>query len=438
MRRRLLRAAAVLALVAVLGVVTTRTHRVFDLTAHDSLTLSAQTLSVLDRLDRHVRITAFLRRDEPGRVEAVALLDRYEDAQPHVSWRVVDPDDAPGEVARLGIDPVFGGVALRAGAEVERVPTATEQDLTAALARLARQQVATICFTTGHGEPEFAGAAVLLRREGHIVRVVDLLSAPAIPPQCAALVLAGPTQPLGDALLAALTEWTAAAGKLLVLSDPAASVQLDLRRVLRPFGLAIRRGVVFEGDAAGVIGGDVTAPIVRTYSSGHPVVRRLAPTYFPGVQAVAVDESAEARVPGLTVSRLADTSNASYLETAPVEAEFDPSQDTPGPITVVAAADRSRNDGTRIARTRIVVAGDVDFATDRFLGHAGNATLLARAVEWLTLGEDVAAISPNLPVDRPLALTNARVTYLRVVTAGVVPALFALAGAMVWAARRTR
>jgi ABC-type uncharacterized transport system involved in gliding motility auxiliary subunit len=156
------------------------------------------------------------------------------------------------------------------------------------------------------------------------------------------------------------------------------------------------------------------------------------------VQSVHVDEAAEERVAGLTLSRLADTSETSYLETEPLEAVFDPDDDEGGPITVAAAAEQTRNDGQRVLRTRLVVVGDVDFATDAFLGEAGNATLLVRAVSWLTLDDELLALSPNLPADRPLRLTDARLTYARLLTAGAVPLGFVLAGSLVWAARRAR
>lgn len=435
MRARLLRTAVVLAVIVAVGVVVSRTHRVYDLTEERSLTLTPQTLALLDRLDRDVDVTAVLRRDEPGRVEAAALLDRYRKVNRHLDWEVVDPDDAPGEVARLGVDPVLGGVAVAAGGEVELAASATEQDLTAALARLVRDDDAEVCVTTGHGEAPLLAASALLEGDGYVVRVVDLLADPDVPPSCTAVVLAGPTEPLGAAA-GALADWVAAEGRLLVLTDPVADV--DLQAVLDAYGLGIGRGVVFEGDPAAVVAGDVTAPIVRTYSSGHPVVRRLAPTYFPGVQAIVVDDGAEGRVAGLTVSRLADTSETSYLETEPVEASFDPDDDVPGPITVAAAADRSRNDGQRILRSRVVVVGDVDFAGDAFLGQAGNATFLVRAVGWLTLDDELLALSPNLPADRPLRLTDARIAYARALLAGAVPALFVLGGALTWAVRRRR
>lgn len=125
----------------------------------------------------------------------------------------------------------------------------------------------------------------------------------------------------------------------------------DRRVTSSEFPTRVARGLVFEGDGAAVVAGDVTAPVVRSYSSVHPVVRRLAPTYSPGVQGVDVADDKQT-VRGLTVSRLADTSHTSYLETAPATPSFDPTQDSPGPVTVAAAADRSHNTGSRIARTR--------------------------------------------------------------------------------------
>jgi ABC-type uncharacterized transport system involved in gliding motility auxiliary subunit len=166
-------------------------------------------------------------------------------------------------------------------------------------------------------------------------------------------------------------------------------------------------------------------------------VRGLSPTYFPGVQEVTVDDSAHA--PGLTVSRLADTSNVSYLETEPLVPRFDPAVDSGGPITIAAAADRSRvASETKIARTRVVVVGDVDFATSAFVNEAANGRLLLQAVGWLTLDDELIPLSSSLPKDRPLELTDARVAYARALGVLMVPGLFLVSGGLVWAVRRGR
>jgi ABC-type uncharacterized transport system involved in gliding motility auxiliary subunit len=139
------------------------------------------------------------------------------------------------------------------------------------------------------------------------------------------------------------------------------------------------------------------------------------------------------------VSRLADTSEASYLETRPLEASFDPGDDSPGPITIAAAADRSRVVSERkVARTRLVVVGDVDFATPAIVHQAANQRFLVQTVGWLALDDDLIPLSSNLPEDRPLALTDARVAYARILGIAVVPGLLLVAGALVWATRRRR
>ena len=407
-------------------------HDLLDLTEHDTLTLTAITSDVVRAVERDVRITAYIGRDDAGRVEAVTLLDRYAKLSRHVEVDVVDPDDEPGEVRRFGVDPVLGGVVIQRGEDVELAASATEQDVTSALARIVRGREVTLCLTAGHGERALDEAS--LEAAGYALRPVDLLADTAIPDACDVVAVAGPQADLGDGERA-LARWVADDGKALVLLDPDAAV--DLAPVLEPYGLGVKRGIVFEGDPEATVSGDESAPIIRRYSAAHPVVRGLPPTYFPGVQEVTVDDGV--RVPGLTVSRLADTSEVSYLETAPLEPRFDPGIDTGGPVTIAAAADRSRVESERaVARTRLVVIGDVDFATDAFAGAAANQRLLLQALGWLSLDDDLIPLSSNLPEDRPLALTDARVAYARTLGVLAIPSLFLLGGAITWAARRRR
>ena len=441
MTGRLARLGLLLLAVVVLGVAGSRVGGFIDLTSDKTLSLTDETKRVLDAVHADVKVHAFLARDEPGFAEAHALLDRYRRENRHVSYSVRDPRSSPGEVRRLGVDASTGAVAVTMGDKVQVVQTASEQDVTAAIARLVRGTSPLVCVTTGHGEldPDAPGQdgmtrfAASLRDNGYRLRRLDLLADPAVPSDCRAVVLARPMSPLGPAD-ATLAEYLRNGGRALVLTDPVSNV--ELMPILDPWGLGVHRGVVFEGDVHARFPGDETAPIVSRYSSGNPIVRRLPPTYFPGTQQVTVDEDRFA--PGLTVSRLADTTRLSYLETAPVEARFDPADDVPGPITVAAAADRSRVSGETITRTRLVVLGDADLATDVYVGEAANGRLLVQALDWLTLDENLVAVSAHLPEDRPLRLTDARSRYARFLTAGVVPALFLLAGAMVWAVRRSR
>lgn len=434
---------ATVVLIVVLVTVGDRTRILFDLTEGETLTLSDQTRDIVGSIRRDVEITAFVARDDPARVEAVTLLDRYRRLNRRIDVSVVDPAENPGDAARLDIDPLLGGVVLMTDDRTERAPTPSEGDLTAGLARLLRSEETIVCATAGHGERSFEDetsegmsvAATVLERDGYSTVEVDLLASPSVSDDCTVLLVAAPTGGLGPAVQRAVERWVEDDGRLLLLTDPVSEI-VPLEQLLDDHGLGIERGVVFEGDAANVVGGDVSAPIVTRFPSANPVVRGLPPTFFPLVQEVVVEDTVFDD--GLSTGRLAETSPTSYLEREPLHPDFDPADDRPGPIAVVGAADRSRVDGVDVRRTRIVVTGDVDFATNGAVAEAGNAQLLRQAVAWLSETEDLVAISPNLPTDRPLRLTDARADYALLVSAGLVPGLFILVGVMVWAARRGR
>jgi len=442
MRRRGLLLAAALAAIAVLGFLSDRVHGEVDLTAGHSLSLSRQTKDVLGQVQREVKVTAFLLRGDPSRAQAASLLARYRRRNHWIAYRVLDPTDTPGEAARLDIDPTEGGVALSSRGQVERAPTVTESDLTAGIARLLRHHPATLCIAGGHGEPSvedgagpgLSTLAGLLVTNGYRLQPLDLLVRPAVPPGCDGLVLVNPTAPLGPAQ-SAIADYLAGGGRALVLNDPASTV--DLSPLVQLYGMTVVHGLVLEGDDGARLPDDPLSPVVHDFTSSSPVVRHLAPVVLPTCEAV-LTASDPGR--GLSVAPLASTSRLSFLSRRPRDTgtRFDPAVDVRGPINVGGAADLVANLGGHVRRTRVVALGDSDFATNALVGEGGNARLLVQALDWLTLQEDLVSVSTNIPALRPLSLTEARTRYLRYVTAGVVPALFLLAGGTVWAVRRSR
>lgn len=439
-RRRLLYTVIVLLLLGIADFGLTRVRVVRDLTAERSQTLTQETLEVIGKVKDPVRVHVFFGRGDPDRVNAASLLLRYRQLNRRIDFSLVDPATSPSEAQRFGVDPVFGGIAVVARDQTERAQTPTEQDITAALARLLRGKPSRVCVTKGHGEVDpqstvgdgFAAAVVLLQRNGYEIEVIDLLTNPSIPEGCQVLIIANPQTELGESS-SSVAEYLDATGRALILADPSSSV--DLKPLLDPFGLAVERGIVLEGDPRGRFPDDPTRPVVFEYRPGHPITRRMPPTFYPGAQAVVITDPEKS---GLVVSPLARTSDDSYLEREPLEPAFNSDRDIPGPITVAAAADLSANVGGEVLRTRIVLFGDVDFATNAFVGQAGNSTMLIRALDWVTLEEDLVTVSANLPRVRPIDLTEGRIGYARFLLAGVIPALFLLAGGAVWAARRSR
>ena len=424
-----------------------RARVAWDLTAEGSATLSDETLRVVREVDRRIEITAFFSRDTIGRVEASTLLSRYRKANRRITFRVLDPALAPGEAQRLGVSE-SGSAAVqdvRDPQKVEVAPYTIEIDVTSAIARLVRDVHATVCFSSGHGEPEvsddspagLSGATKLLRDNGYRVRSVDLLTSPRIPDGCAALVVAAPTSALSEDATDAIGAYLRDSGKAFALADPLAPG--DLSVLTRPWGIRFVSGVVVEGEENSHLPQDVTAPIVRRYAGPTPVVRGLGPTFFPGAMGVEARPTDDA---GLSVSEIAYTSALAYLDRED-PGSFDPRQDREGPVALGAAADDSEvvrpgTTGAGIRRTRVLAWGDVDFVTNAFLSDASNSQLWIQGIDWLTQSEDLVTAVPNFPKVRELDLTQARSRYLLLLTAGVIPGLFLIAGGFVWVVRRGR
>jgi hypothetical protein len=438
---------AIVAAVFVLYALVARTGTAWDLTAEGSATLSDETLRVLDKLDRRVQITAFFPHDAIGRVEASTLLSRYRKANRKISFRIVDPTIVPGEAERLGVEEI-GSAAVEDVRDPKNLETAQytiEIDVTSAIARLVRGEQPTVCFTSGHGEAKIAGndqdslsrAASLLRANGYRTRDVDLLVADHVPTPCAALVVAAPTNELEKRARRMVSEYLERSGKALLLADPGSHV--DLTPLSKPWGIRFVRGTVLEGDASAHLPGDVTAPIVTRFSGGSPVVRGLGPVLMPLSMAV---EPTKVDDPGLSAGAIAMTSPLGYLDRDDMS-EFDPKVDVEGPVALGAASDASsvEHAGTskaRINRTRVLAWGDVHFATDAFIADGSNARLWVQGIDWLTQPEDLVTAVPNFPKLRELDLTAARSRYMLFLTAGVVPGVFVIAGALVWVLRRGR
>ncbi len=443
-------AVALLAFVAVVFGVNTALGRVraqWDLTAEGSATLSSETRRVLDAIDRRIEITAFFPRDALGRVEAATLLARYRDENRRITYRILDPELAPGEVQRLGVQEVGSAAVSDVGDpdQIEIAQYTIEIDITSAIARLVRDVQGDVCFAKGHGErsikstdPEGMSQVVeILRANGYKVRTLDLISSPEVPRSCSAVVLAAPTTRIRKEVRGAITDYGRNAGKIMLLADPEADV--DLTPISRRWGITFDDGVVIEGDPSSHLPDDLTAPVVTRYAGGSPVVRGLGPTFFPRTMAVDGRGSDD---PGLTVTEIASTSELAYLDRDDL-GDFDPKIDRKGPVGIGAAADDTEvldptSDRARIKRTRIIAWGDVDFATNAFVNDGANARLWLQGIDWLTQPEDLVTAVPKFPAARELDLTEARSRYMLFLMAGVIPGLFVIAGGLVWAVRRGR
>jgi ABC-type uncharacterized transport system involved in gliding motility auxiliary subunit len=401
-----------LALIGLLAWLSTRYHYQADWTATHRHTLSAASTELLKRLDGPIQISAFARPGEATRVRQPIrdLVRRYQRRKPDITLTFVDPDMEPAKVRQAGVT-LDGELVVEYAGRRQNVQTVSEQALTNALQRLARQGERRIVFLRGHGERNPEGKANYdlgafgrqLKNKGFDLVDRDLAAHPAIPPQTAVLVIAGPQTDLLPGEVAILQHYLDDGGNLLWLGDPGPLHGLD--PLAKRLGIGFRPGVIVDPTTELLRIKNPAFAVVSRYPD-HPVTRGLASvSLFPRAAALAVDPPK-----GWKSSILLRTVARSWSETGTLNGtvNFDRGKDLPGPLAVGVALTRKLGGkaGTVGRIQRVVVLGDGDFLSNTYLGNGANLELGNRLLNWLSHDDRFITIPPKPAPDTRLTLST--------------------------------
>jgi ABC-type uncharacterized transport system involved in gliding motility auxiliary subunit len=436
----------VVGIIAFVEAVSYRHNTRFDLTTNRRLSLSPQTVQLLQNLKTDVGATAFFRSDQPGKKVAEDLLKQYEArSNGRFKWKMADPDREPGLARRYGVES-YGTVILETATKSEKILDAEEEKITNGLVKVTREGKLKVYVTKGHGELEmgntdrqgFSEAKAAMERANYDVAELVLAREAKVPDDAALVILAGPrTDPLPTEI-EALEAYVGRGGKLLVLIpsalDPQGAKSQSVKKFLAKHGLAVGDDLVIELNPIGrIFGYGAEVPIVLQYDQ-HPITRDMGSlmTVFPLTRSIALAQPAPT---GTTTQSLAKTSGQSWGETnlADVqrgEVKPDP-QDPKGPLSVAAVAS--------VNKARIVVFGASGVAANQFLASqsVGNRDFFLNAVSWLTEQEDLIAIRPKDTKQTPVLLNSQQAQAVFLLPVVILPGLALIAGIGAFVRRRS-
>jgi ABC-type uncharacterized transport system involved in gliding motility auxiliary subunit len=430
---------AALAAIIAVNVLAARSTTQVDLSEDRRFSLSGETRDVVREVRAPLRITAFVFERGGVARDVRFLLDRYHELNDRIDYRIVDPDEQPAEAQRYKISGYSTVVVEYEGKRAD-APEVSEIQVSSAILRVLRGDAKGICALQGHGEPSFEDdsekglslARDLLATNGYVVRSVDLTAGGAVPTDCAVVLEVGPTVALAPAEVTALVDYAKRQGRLLVLGDSALDSDADLNPLLEPWGIAISQAIALDPQRS--VQQDPLAIVVQSFPSANPIVRSV-PSIELLIPTGLLTTSDASK--GLTVSNLAATSNAGFLD---VDQGFSRSNpDIGGPITVAAAADASRVNGTMIERTRVVAVANSHWLSNGFLDRLGNRRLLVNSMLWLTEEEQLLTVGAATPRPRELPWTTERQQVVVALTIVAVPgAVLGLGMLQWWFGRRVR
>ncbi len=414
-------------------------NRRIDLTKKKVFTLSPHTLKVLSLLKKKIKgkikMIAFYETGYPDREEIEDLLSCYKlAARDILDIKIVDPDKNPGLARKYDLR-VYGVTVVEHGNKAIRVTGISEEKITNALIRILEEQGKVIYFTQGHGEgtldgftkADYLSAVRALENEGYIVRELKLYETGLIPEDCAVLVVAGPKKDLFEREVQIIDEYLKKGGSVLFMLDPGHCD--NLVEYFKKWGVDLGKNEIVD-PVSKLFGGDLTMPVITNFNWSHEITRDFdLPVLFPGSRTVFPLKDIRNR--NLKVAELTYTNPNCGAEVDFKDRRFiyDPGRDLKGRLTNAVAVS--------CGKTRIVVVGDSDFATNAAIRFSGNRDFFVNIINWLARKEEFISIRPRVVEAGNLAVTQHEGNIHFFLSMILLPFIIALIGASVWLRRRT-
>lgn len=445
----LLMTVALVGILVVLNLLAGRQLIRWDLTADQALTLTPETITILENLEQPVEIVGFFgQQDTLQQQDVASLLQAYVTHTDQLTYEFVDPDTNPVLAREYGLQN-YGTLFISAGERREQIQANDEPTITAAIVSITQETPPTVYVLTGHGERAldgfdpfgFSAMQGILTEDNYVVEPLSLLTAESVPTENSILLVADPSEALTAETEAAITAYLAQGGRLLLLTDPLNPAPLT--DLLAQAGLTVGDDLLLDSLSEP---NNPLNPVVIEYPFNDITSNLSGPTLFATVRSIRNTGDSGSFV----VNPLVETSSDSSAVTDFDQQEVRPSpDDEQGPFTfgftiegqfstpadAASDEDGDANSDAAPAPARVVVIGDADFASNANVNLAGtvNADFLRSTVAWLASGQGDFVLPPRpQPVDRSIFLTNEQQQLIFYSTTLLLPLVVLVAGAVVW------
>lgn len=447
----------VLAALAVLNYAGAKHPAEFDVTREGIYTLSEQTVGVLTRLAKPVKVYAFYGTSDRDYASVQDTLKRYAAKSAQFTFEMIDAVNRPDLVERFNLQADAPRIVVTSGAADARVKEPSEEQLTNAVTSVTRGETKIVYFVTGHGEVAMdddkqakggMDTADAVRAEGFDVKTLNLAVAAeaqngakvaigevakgevkplSVPADAAAVVIAGPRGQLLAPEVAAIEDYLTRGGRVVALLEPDSDG--GLRGLLSQYKLKLGNDLVVDMNPVNQLLGYGAAAVLVHPAGEHAITDDMAkPVVFPLGRSVAIADGGEGDVVA-TPLLVSDASAWGESDFKSGTAERD-AKDTQGPVTMAAIAVKSS--------ARLVVVGDADFVTNQYRDAQSNADFFLNTLAWLTEQADKITIRPKTRAASQLLLTGNQMNTLILASMDALPVVLIALGVGIVMLRRQR
>lgn len=451
---------AVTAAIVLINVLADELPWSYDMTTERLFTLSEQTKTVLSGLREPVNIIVLAEEGSEDKT-IQALLDEYRKyGNGMIRVETIDADRNPAAVRKYDVNGEGisnGTVVFESGGRIQTVSQFDiyvlhdyalgktfygEQQFTGAILHVTSDELPTVYFLEGHGEPDIgvdlSRLTARIETEAYIVKTLNLQREGSVPGDASCIVVVFPKTDLSGEEKELLRKYLFEGGRAIILFDiRTQDTELtNLNGLLLPYGVRYTNNFVVEENSQNFYSGNKMY-LIPQYNTKHSIVEKLYTdrlfVLFPFASGIDVlsDRDRTINVEPLLVS--SDQSWIRYNLEDATATQTD--ADVSGPATLAVAVSKNNAD-LRHDDTRIIVAGDAGFVDNEFIDIQGNFNLFLNALNWVEDKGDAITIRPKTMNTNVLYVPGELYTVVLIVSVLVLPLLAFLTGFVVWLRRR--
>ena len=461
-----------------------------DLTASKEYDLSNQALNAIQNLNENLEIFLFLRNDSSK--DALSI-KRTEDLLSEFSrnsndyeltFMHIDPDLDPNLSSSLNIEKYLSGRDLPVlvfrleesqrlahivgGDPNESIDVFNEKDVISGMLISSQVKRKRVFFLSGHEERDINNidrssnslgqAKITLERDNYDVSSIttDELSRILLNFSLsneldlfpAAIIISDPSDDLLESEKNILKEYIALGGNIMMLLEP--DSPKGYTEMLSGWGIISGEGTLV--DRISYVAPNLEFLQIKDSNlqiPDHPITHNFDVIYFPGSKFIGMSLTneeipiTEEGLPYVKAEPIAYTTISSWEEKSKEIIEFN-NEDISGPLPVVLAVEviseikgnPKKEENGKYTMSKLLISGDTDFASNRFIFSAKNEDLFANSVNWLTSDVELISIRPKEKVFRELVLTKDERNFVRWSGWVFLPALSLSLGIYNWWRRR--
>lgn len=426
----------------------------FDLTTNKKYSLSEQTISVLGKLDRDIKVTLFTgggSTDEGIMYRDIRdLLNEYKKRSVHILFEEVNPNLDPAKAQQYGIDQA-GTIVFQMGEKQKKVYSYElfmagqvqgsynfmgESRFTQSIMNMITEERHPIYFLTGHNEMPAAQMTMFrtsLEGENYEIKDLNLYREGQVPEDALAVFILGPQTDLDPKEVALLKEYVQGKGKLFIAvgysSEMANMPNLD--ELLATVNVKNEKAVVIETGRTLYNNPLTIVPDIQF----HTITNDLADQNRVVVMPVALALSVQATNTEWKANSLLKSTSRAYGETDVAQlTASDPKQDAhdpKGPLDMAFAVMDKDN------KPKAIVLGNVQFLQDQVIYEQGNRDFALNSVNWMQEFTDQLTIRPReeAALQQAFIMPN-KAKMILYGTIVIFPLAILALGAAIWLRRR--